>query len=1201
MAYSVDGVLNEWGSSDRLDRPGSGVFGYQLFGRAESGNFIFALQAPIAIGEGTTFWLNTDSNATTGYQIFGSVGGADYNVNFFTDNSPYLYTGAAGQNFVSGPLQFAVSADRHAVEFVVPFTSIADFDGRMDVLVDVNNTTFLPGDYTRAPFTVVDSATLPRPTDTGLKVGIVYSATTAAKFFDLTAYSDLFMSTQNQAAMEGVPYDILTEADLTNLAKLINYDTLIFPSFQNVRSADVAAIQSTLDTVVYKYGIGLVTAGNFMTNDETGASLPGNAYARMEALLGITRVGGGNAVNVLVEAGNTTNPVMKGYAAGEDIRSYTGVGTQVFGDLTGNAEVLATQSINGGAAQNAILATVTGGRNVHFATEGMMADNNMLEDALGWSARTAGPGLELQMSRQSAIFAGRNDLDEAMRPDEVKPPTGPGIYDKLLPILDQWKAAYNFVGSYYIDIGNGVDGTGTNWDVSRPYYKHLLDAGNEIGSHSVSHPENTNLLTPAQLQAEFEVSRNTIQTELRKIPGYGGYVVEGAAIPGAGEKLAVSEEVLKYYSYLSGGNVQIGAGYPGAFGYLLPGDTKVYLAPNISSDFTLIGFKGMTPDQAAAAWQAEWKDMTTHADLPVIVFPWHDYGITGFEPGYNQAMFESLIKTAYDAGSEFVTLNDLQGRIGAFEKSNLEYSMVDADTMNVKVASSGALGTFALDLTGADKIKSVNNWYAYDANSIFLPKTGGTFTVDLGGTPDDVSHITSLPSRAQLLSATSPGGGGLDFSVIGEGTLLVDLEAVNGRSVSVTGTGVQIASLTADKLALKLTGLGQHDVSVRLQAQAALPVVAIAAPTAISLAEGPAAATFTYTVSRTGATTGSSAVNWTATGSGSNPTTAADFVAGTALSGTLTFAAGETSKTIVLPVLNDTVVEANETFGVTLSNPTNATLGTAVAAGTINNDDQAATPVVTLESLVSNGTRTTVAGTATPGSTVTLHDGTSIFGPSVVANSTTGAWTIQAGALSDAVHTITATTRTAAGLSGTSSNVGLVGSSNPDALTGGSGRDLLFGKAGADTLSGGTGNDALDGSGGADSLAGGDGNDTLLGGNGTDRLTGSVGADWFRFNSSAEGVDTITDFSPVDDSIIISLAGFGGRLTTGMDLAVTGRFVANTTGTASSAAGVGQFIYETDIGRLWWDADGGGAGAKVAIANFTGLPGIMASDLIIIA
>jgi len=42
----------------------------------------------------------------------------------------------------------------------------------------------------------------------------------------------------------------------------------------------------------------------------------------------------------------------------------------------------------------------------------------------------------------------------------------------------------------------------------------------------------------------------------------------------------------------------------------------------------------------------------------------------------------------------------------------------------------------------------------------------------------------------------------------------------------------------------------------------------------------------------------------------------------TATSGTLTIAAGTTSGTISVPVLNDALFEANERFTVTLSNPT---------------------------------------------------------------------------------------------------------------------------------------------------------------------------------------------------------------------------------------------------------------------------------------
>src|SRR4051812_38041758 len=615
MAYTLDGTLTEWTGTDRLDKPGISPTGYQVFGRVEGASYVFALQAPMAIGATTTFWLNTDQNAATGYQIFGFAGGAEYNVNFFTDNAPYLYTGADGQNLVGGPLQFAYSADRHTVEFVVPFAQIGETDGNANILIDVNNQIFLPGDYSAAPLTVSNPATLPQPTDTSLKIGIVYSATSAAKFFDSTAYSDLFMAAQNQAAMAGVPYDLLTEADLKDLSKLINYDALIFPSFQNVNKADLAAIQSTLDTAVYKYGVGLITAGNFMTNDETGAAQAGDAYARMKSLLGVGLQGSGSG-QVVVTAGDVTHPVMNGYTAGEQIRDYASIGTQYFGDLTGAAKVLATQSINGGSAQNAVLATTTGGKNVHFATEGMLADNNMLEDAIDWAVHDASkPVLELQMSRQSAIFASRNDLDEAMRPDEVDPAGATlGIYDKLLPILQQWKTAYNFVGSYYIDIGDGADGTGTNWAVSAPYYKSLITMGNEIGSHSITHPENTNLLTDAQLQTEFQQSKLIIEQNFAAqvikdpIDPTKPYLLAGAAIPGAPEKMAVSEKVMPYYDYLSGGNVQIGAGYPGAFGHMLPGDSKVYLAPNISSDFTLIGFKQMTPDQATAAWQQEWKD-----------------------------------------------------------------------------------------------------------------------------------------------------------------------------------------------------------------------------------------------------------------------------------------------------------------------------------------------------------------------------------------------------------------------------------------------------------------------------------------------------------------------------------------------------------------------------------------------------------------
>ena len=57
----------------------------------------------------------------------------------------------------------------------------------------------------------------------------------------------------------------------------------------------------------------------------------------------------------------------------------------------------------------------------------------------------------------------------------------------------------------------------------------------------------------------------------------------------------------------------------------------------------------------------------------------------------------------------------------------------------------------------------------------------------------------------------------------------------------------------------------------------------------------------------------------------------------TSTSGTLTFAAGTTTRTITVPIADDAVNESDETFTVTLSNPSGATLGTSSASATITN------------------------------------------------------------------------------------------------------------------------------------------------------------------------------------------------------------------------------------------------------------------------
>src|SRR4029078_12303866 len=100
--------------------------------------------------------------------------------------------------------------------------------------------------------------------------------------------------------------------------------------------------------------------------------------------------------------------------------------------------------------------------------------------------------------------------------------------------------------------------------------------------------------------------------------------------------------------------------------------------------------------------------------------------------------------------------------------------------------------------------------------------------------------------------------------------------------------------------------------------------------------------TATITVARTGGSDGVVTVNY-ATSNGS-ATAGSDY---TATSGTLTFGAGETSKTFTVPILNDTAVENPETVTLSLSSPTGgAALGTqSTATLMIISDDNSGQPV----------------------------------------------------------------------------------------------------------------------------------------------------------------------------------------------------------------------------------------------------------------
>ena len=98
--------------------------------------------------------------------------------------------------------------------------------------------------------------------------------------------------------------------------------------------------------------------------------------------------------------------------------------------------------------------------------------------------------------------------------------------------------------------------------------------------------------------------------------------------------------------------------------------------------------------------------------------------------------------------------------------------------------------------------------------------------------------------------------------------------------------------------------------------------------------EGTATVNAAVTITRTGDTTTAGSVSF-ATSDGT-ATAGSDY---TAVTQTVNFAAGETTQTVNIPVLTDTVTETTETVNLTLSSPTGGTLGTQATA-ILNIQDQ---------------------------------------------------------------------------------------------------------------------------------------------------------------------------------------------------------------------------------------------------------------------
>lgn len=95
------------------------------------------------------------------------------------------------------------------------------------------------------------------------------------------------------------------------------------------------------------------------------------------------------------------------------------------------------------------------------------------------------------------------------------------------------------------------------------------------------------------------------------------------------------------------------------------------------------------------------------------------------------------------------------------------------------------------------------------------------------------------------------------------------------------------------------------------------------------LSEGQIGTTpFSFLITRKGSASGQESVSWSVSGQGSNPADETDFSGLQLPAGSVSFAPGEMTKTVIIDVLADSLQESHEAFAITLSSPTGgATLG----------------------------------------------------------------------------------------------------------------------------------------------------------------------------------------------------------------------------------------------------------------------------------
>ena len=260
----------------------------------------------------------------------------------------------------------------------------------------------------------------------------------------------------------------------------------------------------------------------------------------------------------------------------------------------------------------------------------------------------------------------------------------------------------------------------------------------------------------------------------------------------------------------------------------------------------------------------------------------------------------------------------------------------------------------------------------------------GITNVNWSANDKTLTFTASLPTGAEPHTLLVPATFGSDTVA----AVAVDGSSVTAPSLLVNGRTMNAITLTA----------GAHNVAVLYGVPT--PEIAIGDVTVTEGHAGTTVANLPLTLSTP--SSNSVTVNYqTGNGTAIQP---GDYQTG---SGTITFAPFVTSRVVPVTIVGDLALEPNETFSVTLSTPSNATIDDGTGIVTISDDDAPPTITITDASVTEGNSGTTPAtftvslshasgnpvtvqyatanGTATAGADYTAGSGTLTFNPGVTS------------------------------------------------------------------------------------------------------------------------------------------------------------------------------------------------------------------------